>query len=75
MYRFIHFIYLFVCCFCSFIFNRYGDKVPKAYVSKAFAIIWILIGLVIMGILSGALTSAVTSFVFETDIMLYGTKV
>ncbi|KAL9958642.1 hypothetical protein ACROYT_G035690 [Oculina patagonica] len=53
----------------------YGDKVPKTYVSKAFAIIWILTGLVIMGILSGALTSAVTSFVFETDVMLYGTKV
>ena len=64
------FIILFIydCC-------RYGDKVPKANVSKAFAIVWILTGLVMMGILSGALTTAITIFVFESDIILFGTKV
>ena len=56
-------------------FRRYGDKVPKANVSKAFAIVWILTGLVMMSILSGALTTAITIFVFEADIILYGTKV
>ena len=56
-------------------FCRYGDKVPKANVSKAFAIVWILTGLVMMSILSGALTAAITIFVFESNIMLYGTKV
>lgn len=63
--------------FIVFIYDycRYGDKVPKANASKAFAIVWILTGLVMMGILSGALTTAITIFVFEADIILYGTKV
>ena len=61
---------LFIYDYC-----RYGDKVPKANISKAFAIAWILTGLVMMGILSGALTTAITIFVFEADIILYGTKV
>lgn len=55
--------------------SRYGDKVPLAKVSKVFAILWILMGLVVMGILSGVLTSAITVFVFEADISLYGAKV
>ena len=63
----LHFFGLSVC--------RYGDKVPKANVSKTFAIVWILTGLVMMSILSGALTTAITIFVFEADIILYGTKV
>ena len=70
LFALLSFIILFIYDFCS-----YGDKVPKANVSKAFAIVWILTGLVMMGILSGALTTAVTIFVFETDIILYGTKV
>ena len=57
------------------LYCRYGDKVPSANVSKLFAIVWILIGLVIMGILSGALTSAITMFVIKDAITLYGAKV
>ena len=62
-------------CFFGLWYCRYGDKVPKANVSKAFAIVWILTGLVMTGILSGALTTAITIFVFDADIILYGTKV
>lgn len=60
----------------SFFFDdRYGDKVPSAYWSKVFAIVWILIGLVLMSTLSSALTSAVSLFVVQNNLVLYGTKV
>ena len=55
--------------------DRYGDKVPLAYWSKVFAIVWILIGLVLMSTLSSALTSAVSLFVVQNNLVLYGTKV
>ncbi|XP_048583376.1 protein sidekick-1 [Nematostella vectensis] len=53
----------------------YGDRVPKTNKAKVFAIVWILVGLVIFGILNGSLTSAFTSIVFTSTTGLYNTKV
>lgn len=56
-------------------FTRYGDKVPAANHSKAFAVIWVLIGLVVYGILSGSITTAFTTIIYQSSTKLYGAKV
>ena len=39
---------------------RYGDRTPKSDAAKAFAMIWFLVGLVMFGLFSAAVTSALT---------------
>ncbi|XP_031573985.1 uncharacterized protein LOC116307805 [Actinia tenebrosa] len=53
----------------------YGDKVPAATHSKVFAVIWVLTGLVVYGILSGSITTAFTTIVYQSSTQLYGSKV
>lgn len=56
------------------LFNSYGDRAPKSVAGRIFGIIWTLIGLVIIGILVGAIASSLTSVTVQKDITLYGTK-
>ena len=56
-------------------FNSYGDRAPKSVAGRIFGIIWTLIGLVIIGILIGAIASSLTSVTVHKDVILYGTKV
>ncbi|XP_048579577.1 uncharacterized protein LOC5515780 isoform X2 [Nematostella vectensis] len=53
----------------------YGDRVPLTNRARVFTIVWVLIGLVIFSILSGTITSAFTSIVFESATGIYGTKI
>ena len=39
---------------------RYGDRTPKSDAAKVFAMIWFLVGLVMFGLFSGAVTAALT---------------
>ena len=57
------------------LFNSYGDRAPKSVAGRIFGIIWTLTGLVIIGILVGAIASSLTSVTVQKDITLYGTKV
>lgn len=52
----------------------YGDKSPVSFKARTFAVAWILIGLCVYGILSGAITNAVTTIVFESGFRIYGSK-
>ena len=54
---------------------RYGDRVPISAPARIFAISCISVGLVVIGILASAITTALTSSVIEVKTSLYGTKV
>ncbi|XP_065060766.1 uncharacterized protein LOC135688018 [Rhopilema esculentum] len=54
--------------------HGYGDITPNTIVSRLFAVIWILIGLVSAAILIGGLTTALTTASVLPDVTLYGTK-
>ncbi|XP_048579474.1 uncharacterized protein LOC116616082 isoform X2 [Nematostella vectensis] len=53
----------------------YGDRVPCSFRAKLFSIVWVMLGLVIWGIMNGAVCTALTVMVFEASTSLYGTKV
>ena len=58
-------------CFCF----RYGDVTPRSVPGRIIAMIWTLIGLVLVGILTGALTSTVTTLTIPPAAKLYDTNV
>lgn len=53
----------------------YGDKVLVGFWSRLFAVAWILTGLVVASVLTGALAASLTFYTIEKDVMLYGSKV
>ena len=53
----------------------YGDKAPKHPISKAFSVIWILIGITIISIFTGALTNEITSAANPPDPDMHGKHV
>jgi len=53
----------------------YGDRAPKSIPARIFGIIWTLTGLVIIGILIGAIASSLTDVTVQKDIILYGAKI
>lgn len=58
-----------------FIFHRYGDRSPMSVVGRFFAIIVILSGLIIFGLVTSVMTTAITTATMETESSLYGAKV
>lgn len=53
----------------------YGDRCPAGNIGRAFATIWVLIGLVVVSLMTGALTTALTSITEASGVQLYGSKV
>ncbi|CAB3988599.1 Potassium voltage-gated channel subfamily F member 1, partial [Paramuricea clavata] len=53
----------------------YGDRSPKGYISRAFAIVWILVGLVVISITTGVITTSLTAITLSTNLKLYGAKI
>ena len=54
----------------------YGDRCPRGVLSRVFAIAWALFGLVIVAILTGKVTTALTDYKYsETNMELYGAEV
>ncbi|XP_022790756.1 uncharacterized protein LOC111330199 [Stylophora pistillata] len=53
----------------------YGDRSPISVVGRFCAIIIILCGLIIFGIVTSVMTTAITTVTMETDYKLYGAKV
>ena len=54
---------------------RYGDRAPKSYIARIFAVIWIFLGVTIFSMYSAALTSALTKKVVVTRDSLSGKTV
>lgn len=53
----------------------YGDRSPRGFVARIFAIGWVLVGLVITSIFTGVVTTSLTAITLSTDVKLYGTKI
>ncbi|XP_028409023.1 uncharacterized protein LOC114531609 [Dendronephthya gigantea] len=53
----------------------YGDRSPRGYAARVFAIVWVLVGLVIISITTGVITTSLTAITLSTDLRLYGAKV
>ena len=61
--------------FSRFFSFSYGDRAPVTYYGRLFSVFWILMGLVIIGILNGSITTAITAFSVNFDFSLYGKTV
>ena len=57
------------------VYFRYGDISPRSFPGRIVAMIWTLIGLVLVGILTGALTSTITTLTIPPTPNLYDTNV
>eukprot|EP00794_Sanderia_malayensis_P006226 gene6226-6942_t len=53
----------------------YGDRAPKSYIARIFAVIWIFLGVTIFSMYSAALTSALTKKVVVSSDSLSGKKI
>ncbi|KAL9958573.1 hypothetical protein ACROYT_G035603 [Oculina patagonica] len=53
----------------------YGDRAPISIIGRIIAIVVILSGLVIFGIVNGYMATSITSVTLETDYKIYGAKV
>ena len=53
----------------------YGDKCPKFIASRIFSIIWILIGITIIGIFTATLTNAIMGALNPADPDMHGKNV
>lgn len=58
-----------------FFLCSYGDRYPRSIGGRLFAVMWILVGMVIISIFTAALTSSLTTLSLETKVKLPGTKV
>ena len=61
-----------------FLFNfSYGDKVPRSFLGRLFAIAWTLFGLVLMTFLLADITNALISYSMQRSVnkKVYGAKV
>ena len=59
----------------DFISCSYGDKAPKTIAGRFIAIVWPLIGWIIMAIFIGQVTSKLSAGIIDVHIMVYGKKV
>ena len=55
--------------------TRYGDRVPISHVGQLFGVIWILMGIMMVSMFIGVVTTSLTSVSLETVTILYGTRV
>lgn len=53
----------------------YGDRAPRSFLGRTFAIFWIMIGICICSIFTATLTSALTSNAFKEEKTINGAKV
>ena len=53
----------------------YGDKIPKNMLSRMFSVVWILVGVTIVAIFTGALTNEITSAANPGDPDMHGKNV
>lgn len=53
----------------------YGDRCPKSPAARVFSIAWVMIGLVMIALFNGALTTELTAFSMTSSAILQGEKV
>ena len=60
-----------IICFNS----RYGDRSPVTVPDRIFAIVWVLMGLVIISIVTGGIVTSITLVLVVQEGKLYGARV
>ena len=55
------------CAHTFLIFCSYGDRCPKSNRAKAFAIVWLLSSVVLLSLLMGEISAALTIMVIQTE--------
>lgn len=58
-----------------FLFLSYGDKVPRSFGGRLFGVVWINVGLVILAIYMGIVTSSLSTNSLEQVNNIYGMPV
>lgn len=58
-----------------FLFLSYGDKVPRSVGGRLFGVVWINVGLVILAIYMGIVTSSLSTNSLEQVNNIYGMPV
>lgn len=56
-----------ICANTFVIFCSYGDRCPKSNLAKAFAIVWLLSSVVLLSLLMGEISAALTVMVIQTE--------
>ena len=56
-----------ICAHTFLIFCSYGDRCPKSNLAKAFAIVWLLSSVVLLSLLMGEISAALTVMVIQTE--------
>ncbi|XP_022784712.1 protein sidekick-1-like isoform X2 [Stylophora pistillata] len=52
----------------------YGERIPKSILARSFAFLWTWIGIATMAVVTSSITASLMSMVFQSEKMLYGTK-
>ena len=58
-----------------FLFSSYGDRRPKTFGGKLFAVLWTLTGQVVILILTSLVAGHLTTYSLKIDRSLYGKQV
>lgn len=53
----------------------YGDRAPRSFHARAFSFFWALLGLTILGLFTGTVSSALTSFSLSKEAKIFGRKI
>ncbi|XP_031573116.1 uncharacterized protein LOC116307107 isoform X2 [Actinia tenebrosa] len=53
----------------------YGDRIPKSFAGRSFAVCWTLTGIVIISVATSSLTTTLTEITVKSEKRLYGAKV
>lgn len=62
-------------CLFVYVLRSYGDRSPTRFTSRLFAIIWTLYGMVLVSIITSAVTTSLTTVTVETTKKIYGLPV
>jgi len=71
----ILYIYLFNLLTRSLTVLRYGDRSPRSFMGRSFAVFWILLGICIVSIFTATLTTSLTAITMDTKKLITGSKV
>ena len=59
----------------SFLFGRYGDRIPRTPFGRLVCLTWILLGVIMVTCFNSTMTTLLTARILDKEVNLYGTKV
>ena len=65
---------LLICTLCYYL-GSYGDKTPKSALARAYASLWMIIGLILMSVITAQVSSTITADGLKPLNDVFGDKV